>query len=76
MVRPVHPGPEVPGRRYIGEVPELVGQVRLVAIAMPGGCFGPVHLSPSVEPADHPLQPLHPAEPFRAKTHLRREPPS
>src|ERR1700759_3546907 len=75
MVRPVPPGPEGPGRGYTGEVPELVGQVRLVAITMPGGRVGPVHLSPSVEPADPPLQPLHPAEPFRAKTHLRREPP-
>ena len=75
MVRPVDPGPEVPGRRYTDEVPELVGQMRLVAIAMPGGRGGPVHLSLSVEPADHPLQPLHPAEPLRAETHLRREPP-
>src|SRR2546430_9413284 len=29
---------------------------RSVAIAMPGGRVGPVHLSPSVEPTDHPLR--------------------
>ena len=33
MVRPVHPGPEVPAGRDPDEIPELVGQMRLVAIA-------------------------------------------
>jgi len=75
MVGPVHPGPEVPGRRYADKFPELVGQMCLVAIAVSDGRGGPVHLSPSVEPADHSLQPLHPAEPLRAETHLCREPP-
>jgi hypothetical protein len=44
MIGPVHQGPEVFGRRETHELPELVGEMRLIAVAVPGGRRGPVNL--------------------------------
>ena len=76
MVGPVHPEPKVFGRCDPDEFPELVGEVRLVGIPVPGGGRGPVNLRLPVEVADQPLQPLDPGEALRSETYLRREPPA
>ena len=76
MAGPVHPGPQVFGRRDPDEFPELVGKMRLVGIAVPGGGRGPVNLRLPVEVADQPPQPLDPGEALRSQTYLCREPPA
>jgi len=74
MVGPVYPGTKVFGWRDPRQFPELVGEMRLVGIAVLGGHRGPVDLGPSVEVPDHVLQSLDPGEALRSETHLRREP--
>ena len=76
MVGSVDAGPQVLTRGYVGEVPELVGEVRLVRVAVPGGYRGPVGVGVPVKVTHEPLQPLHSGEALGGKTDLRREPPA
>jgi GTP-binding protein EngB required for normal cell division len=76
VVGSVDPGPQVLTRGDVGEVPELVRQMRLVRVAVPGGQRGPVGGGVPVKVTYQPLQPLHPGEALGGKTHLRGEPPA
>ena len=76
MIRSVDPRPQVLGRGYAHELPELLREVRLVSVTVPRGHGRPVDLSPPVEITNHPLQPLHPGEALGTETDLRREPPA
>jgi hypothetical protein len=75
VVGPVKPGPQVFAWGDTGQGAELIGQMRLVSVAVPGGRGGPVDLALPVEVANHPLYPLHHGEPLRGKAYLTREPP-
>ncbi len=50
--------------------------MRLVGVPVRRGDRRPVDPGPAVQPADHPLQPLHPREPLGRQPHLRAEPPA
>jgi GTP-binding protein EngB required for normal cell division len=76
VVGSVDPGPQVLTRGDVGEVPELVSQMRLVSVAVPGGHRGPVGGGVPVKVTHQPLQPLHPGEALGGKTDLCREPPA
>jgi GTP-binding protein EngB required for normal cell division len=76
VVGTVDPGPQVLARGDVGEVPELVREVRLVGVAVPGGHRGPVGVGVPVKVTHQPLQPLHPGEALGGQAHLRREPPA
>jgi GTP-binding protein EngB required for normal cell division len=56
--------------------PELVGEVRLVGVAVPGGRVRPVDAGPPVKGPHDPLQPLHPREALGGEAHLSRESPA
>ncbi|HYB18212.1 MAG TPA: hypothetical protein VEF71_22490 [Streptosporangiaceae bacterium] len=58
----IDPRAQVLGRGDPHELAELVDQMRLVDVTVPGGQVGPVGVGPAVEVADYPLQPLHPSE--------------
>lgn len=68
MVGPVDPGPNVFGRRDSHQFTELVGEMRLVGVAVLSGHRGPVDLGLPVEGPDQPLQALDPAEALRRET--------
>jgi hypothetical protein len=76
VVGSVNARPQVLTGGDIGEVPELVGEVRLVRVAVPGGHRGPVGVGLPVQVTHEPLQSLHPGEAFGGKAHLRGEPPA
>jgi len=76
VVGSVDAGPQVLTGGDVGEVPELVRQMRLVRVAVPGGRRGPVGVGVPVKVAHEPLQPLHPGETLGGEAHLRREPPA
>jgi GTP-binding protein EngB required for normal cell division len=74
VVGSVDPGPQVLARGDVGEVPELVREMRLVGVAVPGGHRGPVGVDVPVQVSHEPLQPLHPGEALGSEADLRREP--
>jgi hypothetical protein len=75
VIGSVQPGPQVFARGDTGQCAELIGQMRLVNVAVLSGRGGPVDLALPVEVANHPLHPLHHGEPLGRETHLGREPP-
>jgi GTP-binding protein EngB required for normal cell division len=76
VVGSVDPGPQVLSRGDVGEVPELVREMRLVGVAVPGGRRGPVGVGVPVQVTHEPLQPLHPGEALGGQADLRRESPA
>jgi hypothetical protein len=76
VVGSVDAGPQVFAGGDAGEVPELVREMRLVRVAVPGRRRGPVGVGVPVKVVHDPLQPLHPRETLGGEAHLRREPPA
>ena len=69
VVRPVDTGPQVSGRGDACELAELIDEMRLVAVAVPGGDGGPVGPGLAGQRPGAPAQPVHPGEALGREAH-------